>query len=136
MSPAVYAAPAVNAKKPCERLDIIINSMYYVEKRIEISAAHNLMLSYESKCENLHGHNWIIVVYCKAKELDQDGMVTDFTHIKKVVKDTFDHKYINEVLDVNPSAENIARWICDHVKKCYKVSVQESEGNIAIYEKD
>ena len=45
--------------------------MYYVEKRIEISAAHNLMLSYESKCENLHGHNWIIVVYCKAKELNQ-----------------------------------------------------------------
>ena len=90
--------------------------MYYVEKRIEISAAHNLMLSYESKCENLHGHNWIIVVYCKAKELNQDGMVTDFTHIKKVVKDTFDHKYINEILDVNPSAENIARWICDHVR--------------------
>ena len=97
--------------------------MYYVEKRIEISAAHNLMLSYESKCENLHGHNWIIVVYCKAKELNQDGMVTDFTHIKKVVKDTFDHKYINEVLDVNPSAENIAKWICDHVENCYKVSV-------------
>jgi len=110
--------------------------MYYVEKRIEISAAHNLMLSYESKCENLHGHNWIIVVYCKAKELNQDGMVTDFTHIKKVVKDTFDHKYINEVLDVNPSAENIARWICDHVENCYKVSVQESEGNVAIYERD
>ena len=110
--------------------------MYYVEKRIEISAAHNLMLSYESKCENLHGHNWIIVVYCKAAELNQDGMVTDFTHIKRVVKDTFDHKYINEVLDVNPSAENIARWICDHVENCYKVSVQESEGNVAIFEKD
>ena len=110
--------------------------MYYVEKRIEISAAHNLMLSYESKCENLHGHNWIIVVYCKAKELNQDGMVTDFTHIKKVVKDTFDHKYINEILDVNPSAENMAKWICDHVENCYKVSVQESEGNTAIYERD
>lgn len=109
--------------------------MYYVEKRIEISAAHNLMLSYESKCENLHGHNWIIVVYCKDEKLNQDGMVTDFTHIKRVVKDTFDHKYINEVLDVNPSAENIARWICDHVENCYKVSVQESEGNVAIYEK-
>ena len=67
--------------------------MYYVQKTIEISAAHNLMLSYESKCENLHGHNWIIVVYCKSETLDQDGMVIDFTHIKKIVKDTFDHKY-------------------------------------------
>ena len=44
--------------------------MYYVEKTIEISAAHNLMLSYESKCETLHGHNWKIVVYCKAEELN------------------------------------------------------------------
>ena len=113
---------------------IVNTRMYYVEKTIEISAAHNLMLSYESKCENLHGHNWKIVVYCKSETLNQDGMVTDFTHIKRIVKDTFDHKYINEVLNVNPSAENIARWICDHVENCYKVSVQESEGNVAIYE--
>lgn len=123
--------------------------MYYVQKTIEISAAHNLNLSYESKCENLHGHNWKIVVYCRAKELNCDGMVTDFTHIKRIVKDTFDHQYINAILNpnmaadhpeaegfINPSAENIARWICDHVPNCYKVSVQESEGNVAIYEMD
>ena len=60
-------------------------------------------------------------------------MVTDFTHIKRIVKSTFDHKYINEVLQVNPSAENIARWICDNVKNCWKVDVQESEGNTATY---
>ena len=108
--------------------------MYYVEKKITISAAHNLMLSYESKCEALHGHNWEIIVYCKAKELNQDGMVTDFTIIKRIVKDALDHKYINEVLTVNPSAENMARWICDRIDNCYKVSVQESPGNIAIYE--
>ena len=88
--------------------------MYYVEKRITISAAHNLHLSYESKCEALHGHNFVVTVYCKSEELNEDGMVTDFTHIKRIVKETFDHKYINEVLDVNPSSENIARWICDH----------------------
>ncbi len=110
--------------------------MYYVEKRLVISAAHNLHLSYESRCENLHGHNFVIHVYCKSKELNQDGMVTDFTHIKKIVKEHFDHKYVNEVLSVNPSSENIAKWICDNVENCYKVSVQESEGNIAIYERD
>ncbi len=110
--------------------------MYYVQKTIEISAAHNLMLSYESKCEALHGHNFVITVYCKSTELNQDGMVTDFTHIKRVVKDAFDHKYINEVLNVNPSSENIARWVCDHVENAYKVSVQESPGNVATYERD
>ena len=88
--------------------------MYYIQKTLTISAAHNLTLSYESKCEQLHGHNWVITVYCKAKELNMDGMVTDFTHIKRVVKDTFDHKYINDVLDVNPSEEKIGyvtMWI-------------------------
>ena len=110
--------------------------MFYIQKTLTISAAHNLNLSYESKCEQLHGHNWVITVYCKAKELNPDGMVTDFIRIKRVVTDTFDHKYINDVLDVNPSAENIAKWICDHVDNCYKVCAQESEGNIAIYEKD
>ena len=47
--------------------------MYYVEKTLEISSCHQLYLDYESKCENLHGHNWIIKVYCKAKELDSNG---------------------------------------------------------------
>ena len=48
--------------------------MYTVIKRMEVSAAHSLNLSYQSKCENLHGHNWIITVYCRAKELNADGM--------------------------------------------------------------
>ena len=39
--------------------------MYTVIKRMEISASHSLKLSYRSKCENLHGHNWIITVYCR-----------------------------------------------------------------------
>ena len=47
--------------------------MYYVAKTMEIAGAHSLHLSYESKCEKLHGHNWIITVYCKAKELNQDS---------------------------------------------------------------
>ena len=60
--------------------------MYTVIKRMEVSAAHSLKLSYRSKCENLHGHNWIITVYCRSKELNADGMVVDFSHIKQVVK--------------------------------------------------
>ena len=111
--------------------------MYYVKKRLEISAAHNLKLDYESKCENLHGHNWIIVIYCRSEELDKNGMVLDFTVIKKRIKEKLDHKYLNEIFDFNPTAENIAKWICDELgEKCYKVEVQESEGNIATYIKD
>ena len=66
---------------------------------------------------------------------DAIGQVLKYYHVK--VREVPDRlTYINEVLDVNPSAENIARWICDHVENCYKVSVQESEGNVAIYERE
>ena len=99
--------------------------MYYVKKRLEISAAHNLKLDYESKCENLH----------ESEELDKNGMVLDFTVIKKRIKEKLDHKYLNEIFDFNPTAENIAKWICDELSPfCYRVEVTESEDNTAIYE--
>ena len=110
--------------------------MYTVIKQMEISASHSLSLSYESKCENLHGHNWIITIYCRSEVLNADGMVIDFSHIKSIVKDQLDHKNLNDVFSFNPTAENIAKWICDQIPACFKVKVKESEGNTAIYEKD
>lgn len=110
--------------------------MYYVSKRMEIAGSHRLSLSYVSKCQNLHGHNWVVIVYCKAKELNADGMVCDFKHIKDKIHGYLDHGNFNELLPFNPTAENIARWVVEQIPECYKVSVQESEGNVAIYEED
>ncbi len=110
--------------------------MYYVTKRIEISASHRLQLDYPSKCTNLHGHNWIITVHCRAAGLDHNGMVTDFTDIKRTVMGKLDHAYLNDVVPFNPTAENLARWICENVPNCYRVDIQESEGNTASYEID
>ena len=110
--------------------------MYYVTKRMEIAGAHRLDLSYQSKCANIHGHNWIITVYCKAKELNDDGMVIDFKHIKNLLHSKLDQQFLNDVFDFNPTAENIARWIVAQIPQCYKASVQESEGNIAMYCED
>lgn len=110
--------------------------MYYVTKRMEIAACHKLNLSYESKCQNLHGHNWIIKVYCKAKSLNKNGMVCDFKHIKEKIHGYLDHGNLNELLGFNPTAENMAKWITEQIPECYKAEVQESEGNVAIYEED
>lgn len=107
--------------------------MYYISKKMEVSACHHLNLSYESKCQNMHGHNWIITLFCKAEQLNQDGMVIDFKHAKEKIHRVLDHKNLNEVLPFNPTAENIARWCTEQIPQCYKAIVQESEHNTAVY---
>ena len=59
--------------------------MYTVTKRLEISAAHQLSLDYESKCKNLHGHNWIIYVTCQSEKLDANGMDVGYIPKGKVI---------------------------------------------------
>ena len=97
--------------------------MYYIQKKLEISASHQLTVNYESKCSQVHGHNWVLTLYCKSK-------------VKRLIKRRLDHQHLNDVLPFNPTAENIARWCTEQIPQCYKCTVQESEGNIACYEKD
>lgn len=107
--------------------------MYYIQKTFEISASHSLTLDYDSKCSQLHGHNWRITVFCKGRELNQNGMVCDFSEVKRRIHGKLDHGNLNELLPFNPTAENIARWCVEQVPQCYKATVQESEGNSATY---
>ena len=120
--------------------------MYEVTKRMEIAGSHSLDLPYESKCSAIHGHNWIVKVTCRSRELTNYGMVIDFTLIKELIHLKLDHKFLNGVLNFNPTAENIAKWICDKINNyfedeamtatCSRVEVQESEGNTAVYEEE
>lgn len=133
----VFSALALvkNKEKKSSEGIAVVKEIFSVSKRMEIAGAHYLDLPYESKCKNLHGHNWIVTVHCRANKVNEQGMICDFAHIKKRVHDRFDHQNINEVLNgLNPTAENIAKYICGLVPHCYKVEVQESEGNVACYE--
>ena len=105
--------------------------MYYIEKNIEVSASHHLVLDYDSKCTKPHGHNWRITIYCKSKDLNKNGMVVDFGEIKQRIKRVIDHQDLNEVLPFNPTAENIAAWVVGQFPECYKAIVEESNGNTA-----
>lgn len=112
----------------------------------DFSAAHNLR-NYKGKCEHLHGHNYKIRVYVCGKQLAADGMLLDFTDLKKQLKKIIlelDHKYLNKIKPfdkTNPTAENIAKYIYGQLKskiknkksKIRKVSVWETEKNCASY---
>ena len=110
--------------------------MYYVSKRIEIAGCHSLKLDYESKCSQMHGHNWIVTIHCRARSLNHNGMVCDFSKIKSLIKSHMDHCNLNEQFSFNPTAENIARWIVDNVPNCYRADVCESQNNEASYVDD
>lgn len=103
---------------------------------MEVAGSHTLALDYPSKCSRVHGHNWIITVHCRASTLNKNGMVVDFSDIKRLIHDRLDHKHLNDVLEFNPTAENIAKWVVDTVPNCYRAEVQESEGNRAIFERE
>lgn len=117
--------------------------MYQVRKRLEVAVSHKLKLPYESKCQNLHGHNLIIHIEVTANELTDYGMVFDFVHIKNLIHSKLDHQNLNDILKVNPTAENLAYWIqytineyleeneADRIVYVSRVRVQESEGNVA-----
>lgn len=86
-------------------------------------AAHQLIDSPDlvtKACARLHGHTYAVIVEAEASKLNDAGMVVDFKAIKNII-DTFDHRFINDVfkelqLDVfnlQPTAENIAKVICD-----------------------
>lgn len=108
--------------------------MYKVKKTMEIPAAHSLHFSASGVDEPMHGHNWKITVYCRSEELDEDGMVVNFLDIEAKVHDVLDHRDLGEILPCNPTAENLARWVCERVPKCYRVDVEEYSGAEASYE--
>jgi 6-pyruvoyltetrahydropterin/6-carboxytetrahydropterin synthase len=92
--------------------------MYEASVEETFAAAHNLR-GYRGRCENLHGHNYKVRVTLAGKELDPTGLLFDFVELKQVIQSVIrglDHRYLNELAPfdkLNPSAENIARYIYD-----------------------
>ena len=96
--------------------------MYEVSVDETFSSGHALR-GYKGKCENVHGHNYKVRVTLAGKELDSVGLLYDFVHLKQVIQGvirTLDHRFLNDFPPfdtINPSAENIARYIFDETSK-------------------
>jgi len=133
--------------------------MYSVTREITFCYGHRL-LDYNGKCRFLHGHNGKAVITLEADSLDPLGMVMDFSRLKKVVggwiDENLDHRMLLHkddpvlptlrqqgepvfVLDVNPTAENIAKLIFDVTAEqgfpVVEVKLWETESCFACYRK-
>jgi 6-pyruvoyltetrahydropterin/6-carboxytetrahydropterin synthase len=99
--------------------------MFEVSVDESFSAGHALR-GYKGKCENPHGHNYKVRLTVQGPQLDSIGLLFDFVHLKKVlhsVIDGMDHKYLNDqapFIELNPSAENIAKYLYDEVARGLK----------------
>lgn len=131
--------------------------MYSVTQELPFCYGHRL-LQYPGKCGRLHGHNGVARVTLRAPALDGQGMVADFDEIERSLRSFLDQRIDHRLLlhrddpaapalraageefvalEVNPTAENIARLIFDHARSAgfpvVEVQLVEQQGSIAAY---
>lgn len=116
--------------------------MFEVSVDAAFAAAHSLR-GYQGKCEDLHGHNYRVRLVVSGKELDKIGLLQDFTVLKRVLRgivDKLDHKHLNELPPfdkINPSAENLARFIHDETARQLAGQLgAASIGSVTVWETD
>ncbi len=120
--------------------------MYEITITKSFSAAH-VLKDIGGKCEALHGHNFSVEVSLAGPSLNKEGLLLDF-HILKdwtdKILDSLDHTFLNQhpyFKDVNPSAENLARFLFDQIEEQARaqnitvscVTVWESDNARAAY---
>jgi 6-pyruvoyltetrahydropterin/6-carboxytetrahydropterin synthase len=120
--------------------------MYEVTIRKSFAAAH-LLREIGGKCEELHGHNFLVEISVAAESLNKEGLLIDFRVVKRwtdEVLEQLDHKYLNELeyfKNMNPSSEQIARFLYDRISEkalqakvtLSRVTVWESENSCVTY---
>jgi len=131
--------------------------MYEVTTTVSFCYGHRL-LNYAGKCRHLHGHNARAVITLAAPALDERGMVCDFNDIEDAVHNWLDEEIDHTLLlhrddpvlpllrgagervremESNPTAENIARLIFEHIAgrgfPVVAVELWETETSHAVY---
>jgi 6-pyruvoyltetrahydropterin/6-carboxytetrahydropterin synthase len=120
--------------------------MYEVTIKKSFSAAH-LLKEIGGKCEELHGHNFLVEVSVVSESLNSEGLLIDFRVVKRWTDDVLgqlDHKYLNEIeyfKCINPSSEQLARFLYDRISEksrqtnvtLSRVTVWESDNSRVTY---
>lgn len=110
---------------------------YRISKEFHFSASHQLHgLRDGHPCGRVHGHNYIVRVTLESETVDERGFVVDYNDLKPFgqwIDDTLDHEHLNNVLPMQPTAENMARLFVEVIEEEFpmpegvRVSVAVSE---------
>ena len=121
--------------------------MFEVSVEQTFAAGHALR-NYKGKCENVHGHNYRVRITIQGEQLDSTGLLVDFLDVKREMSaaiEYLDHNFINDLPpfdEINPSAENIAKYFYDRVRdglehgtpvRVAEVEVWETDTSSAVY---
>ena len=115
--------------------------MFEVTVQQTFAAGHSLR-NYKGKCENVHGHNYKVDVTFRGEKLDATGLLVDFVEVKRLMKQVveyLDHRYINELKpfdEINPSAENMAKFFYDEIAAGLKEGDGAKIGEVKVWETD
>ena len=115
--------------------------MFEVSVEQTFAAGHALR-NYKGKCENVHGHNYRVRITVQGDQLDSTGLLVDFLDVKGLiggVVDYLDHQFINDLPpfdQLNPSAENIAKYFYDCVSGGLKNEVPVRVSEVKVWETD
>jgi 6-pyruvoyltetrahydropterin/6-carboxytetrahydropterin synthase len=120
--------------------------MFEVSVEYTFAAGHALR-NYKGKCEHVHGHNYKVRVTLAGDKLNAAGLLMDFGDLRAEIKglvEKLDHRFLNDIPpfdQLNPSAENLAKYICDEIEpqarnqglQVHGVTVWETETTSATY---
>lgn len=120
--------------------------MYSITATTTFRAAHQLKLA--GHIEIHHIHDWVVKAALGGENTDKDGLLFDFNKLKKILDEIvgqFNGRKLEDLdcfKDINTSAENIAKYIYDNIKKSLPertellyVEVTEMPGCSARYSK-
>lgn len=124
---------------------------YELNKDFQFAAAHYVPSPKAGKCQQMHGHTYFVNVTVAGNQLDDTGFLVNFSFIKELIHDRFDHTLLNDHhKDFNnneseyfPTTEVVARTIyelvsdflakTDNKATCVQVFLRETPTSYCIY---
>ncbi|QAY65217.1 6-carboxytetrahydropterin synthase QueD [Paenibacillus protaetiae] len=124
---------------------------YELNKDFQFAAAHYIPDEAAGKCARLHGHTYFANVTVGGDQLDETGFLVNFSEIKKLIHDRFDHTSLNEHTDLfhersaesYPTTENVARIMAELVQQyldnkgngaeCLQIFLRETPTSYVVY---